>query len=137
MIANFGEDFLPGVYRTTGGLAALVLLALLGTLDWRLIAGFILGVGISVGLLRVLEWSVRTAFRPEATGRQRAAAAGITGAKYLLVGFVFWFCLTRKLVDPRSLFGGLLLPQLVIFLQAVGQVIAERGRSSGCVPTNE
>jgi len=120
------EQFLPGVYRTTSWLAGVVLLVLLQTLSARIIGGFVVGVLLSVGMLRALQWAVQTAFRTEATRSQRLRAAGLTVTKYGLLGFVFWVVLGHGLVNPWALWGGLALPQAVIFLHVVSLLLIER-----------
>ena len=124
---NLEENFLPGVYRTTSWVLALALLALLQTMDWRLIVGFLLGAGLGVGLLKALEWSVRTSFRREATRREKGIVFAVSVGKYLAVGFLFWLTLSRNSVNIYSLFAGFQIPQAVVFLQAVGQTALTLG----------
>jgi hypothetical protein len=124
---NLDDSFLPGVYRTTSWVSALVLLTLLQTMDWRLVVGFVLGAGLGVGLLKALEWSVRTAFRPEATRREKGIVLAVSVGKYAAVGLLFWLTLSRNSVNIYSLFAGFLVPQAVVFLQAVGQTALTLG----------
>lgn len=120
------EQFLPGVYRTTTWLSGLILLVLLQTLSVPLIAGFVVGVLISVGMLRALQWAVQTAFRPDATRRQRFGALALTLGKYGALGIIFWFVLGRRLINPGVLWVGLALPQAVIFLHMVSLLLIGR-----------
>lgn len=123
------DRFVSGVFRTTSWVFAVALLAVLGTRDFRVILGFVLGVGIGVGLLWVLRWSVRTAFRPDASTGERVLVGLVTLLKYAVVGFAFWLALSRHLLSPWGVLGGFLLPQSVIFLQAVALLVL--GRKEG------
>jgi hypothetical protein len=128
------ENFLQRVYRTTLGLAALIEVFLLLTLRVNWILSFAVGVGIGLGVLRVLEWSI-----PRLTGahgtKAGVLAAGVLLGKYIPIGLVIYLLLRWNLLAPAVLVGGLMLPYTVIVLKVAALVWLEnREEGTGTPP---
>jgi hypothetical protein len=128
------EDFLRRVYRRTLEWAGLieVLLLFTGRVPW--ILSFAVGVGIGLGVVRALEWSV-----PRLTGAQGVRAGIGAGAvlvgKYLPIGLVIFLLLRGNLLAPGALVAGLSLPYAVMVLKiAVLVWLQNRKEGSGPPP---
>lgn len=133
MWPGLDENFLRRVYCTSLELAALIEVLLLFTGRGPWILSFAVGVGIGLGVLRALEWSI-----PRLTGAQgtRAglAAGGVLVGKYIPIGLIVFLLFRWNLLAPGALVGGLSLPYAVIVLKVVALVWQQKRKEAGPPP---
>lgn len=125
-LPGLGVDFIHRVYRTS-----IVVGLLVGALLWERFKmaaglGWLLGVGLSLAVLRSAEWSVRRFLRPEeqSVGRMMAVTAAKMATVFLLLILTFVGA-TRGWVNPVAMAAGFPLPGLVLGLKLIGQKLVE------------
>lgn len=130
MPVSIDPQFLKRVYRTTTWVAAILLLFLLTTAKWKIVAGFVVGVCLALGLLKSHEVLVPILVAPrktEAQGKRKGLpVVGLLILKYAGVGALLWGIFTHQWISPGAFFGGFVLVQAVIFLKVVGLLMMQR-----------
>lgn len=125
MSNEIDEGFIRRVFITSGYVWAFGLLASWSMSGWRAAFGWTVGSALSVGLLRAIEWFVRSAIRP---GHKAARK------QLLIVAIIHWPALVAVLAGglwlARGNFpyivafcAGLVLTQLIIVLKVVGMLV--------------
>jgi hypothetical protein len=118
--------FLKRVYRTS---MAVWLFSLLWCWAFRSLTGAVgvtLGFGISLGSLMLLERLVTVLFTPETAGRSNRVMRKLLAValvKYAVIGLILWVTLRFGWANPIGIIVGVGLPQVVIFLKALGKAI--------------
>lgn len=119
-------DFFRRVYRTT-----LLILALLTAIVWGELGpasalGLLLGAGVSLGALALLEWSVRRHLR---SGTKSAAALmGVSIGKLFGITAVLvlaMFAAQRGWISLLWVLPGVALPHTVVVLKLIGRKLTE------------
>lgn len=119
------EGFIRRVYITSGYVWAFGLLASWSVSGWRAALGWTVGSGLSIGLLRAIEWFVRSAVR---------AGHKPVRKQLLIVAIIHWPVLVGVLAGGLWLARGdfpyivaycvgLALTQLIIVLKVVGMLV--------------
>ena len=122
-LPNVDLDFFRRVYRTTLLLLILVAAIVGANFGARAALGLLLGTGISLGALAMLEWSVR---RHVVHGGTKAAAAllGASIAKLFGITIILvaaLFAAQRGWISLFWVLPGVALPHLVIGLKLLGR----------------
>jgi hypothetical protein len=120
-------DFIHRVYRTSLLLMLLLGLFIFDGAGLPGLLGWLVGAILGLSLLLVLEWSVRYFLTPER--RSLTPLILISGFKLLMAGGILILAFLGALqgwVNLFWLFGGFVLPQLVIVLKIAGQILIEK-----------
>lgn len=126
-IPGLDLDFFRRVYRTT-----LLLLVLLTVTVWAQVGpasaiGLMVGCGVSLGALAILEWSVRRHLRP---GKKSAAMLlGASVGKLFGITLILVLALyaaQRGWISLLWLVPGVALPHAVVILKLAGRKLTER-----------
>jgi len=138
-------NFIRRVYRTSAWVGAVVLLYLLSSRNWKIIAGFACGVIVALALLKSHEILVpRLLSACSGKKREWALTLGLVIIKYAALVAAFWALFAHNLVSAPAFFGGIVLVQSVIFLKVVGLVMVgklnvtqTKADSRGCQCTSD
>ncbi|MGI6294771.1 MAG: hypothetical protein ACOX3G_01660 [Armatimonadota bacterium] len=125
MSNGIDEGFIRRVYITSGYVWTFGLLASWSVSGWRAALGWTVGSALSVGLLRAIEWFVRSAIRPGHKGARK---------QLLIVAIIHWPVLVAVLAGGLWLAQGnfpyivafcvgLVLTQIIIVLKVVGMLV--------------
>ena len=119
MPLGIDEYFLRRVYRTAIPLALFAAFGIWIYGGGGAALSFLIGSGVSLGLLRMLEYAVR---RYLVLGRSRARPMLLIVmlVKVPALGVLFYFLLSAEWLNLIGLVVGLGLAQLIIVLKAVG-----------------
>ncbi len=127
MPATIDAQFVGRIYRTTTWVAAVVLLALVSTGDWKIMVGFLCGVGVALALLKSHEILVpRFLGASHAKGKKWAFTLALVILKYVALFAILWALFAHEVGNLRAFFGGVVLVQWVIFLKVIGILVMEK-----------
>src|SRR5688500_16196976 len=123
-------DFIHRVYRTT-----LIVALLAGALVWErfglaALLGWLLGVALSLGILRSAELSVRTFLKPDQQSVRPmvASSLGKTAVVFVLILLAFLGA-ERGWINLIALAAGFPLPGLILALKLIGHMAVEASKA--------
>jgi hypothetical protein len=123
------KDFPRRVFKTSMVLSALITLLLFMLGQWPITLGFMIGAAISLLFFKILWWTVDQIFKR--SGKKALyLALKIFLIKFPLLGILLYYLFLNVDINPFALVGGIAVIQAVMFLKALGVVIANSTRKS-------
>lgn len=116
--------FLKRVYRMSGFTGLGVAWALAMSRAYPQALGFALGVAMGLASIWLLEITVKALVQPHTLVIAQAGVMLVGFLKYILIAACFFFLVHVSWFSLGSLAAGLVLPQGVIFLKALGGFVA-------------
>lgn len=119
------EGFIRRTYRTSAWVLALVLLYMLGLGAFRVAWSYAAGALLGLGVLRAYEWIVQ---RMAAPGRKPPTwlIVKLTVVKLPALALLLYLVVNSGWFHLGAFAAGVVLPQGVMFLKALGLVLVQR-----------
>lgn len=128
MRTQIDEAFIGRVYKTSAYIWAFGLAVCLICGQYYAAIGWTIGAGVSVGIMRSLEWVVRRSFVPGNNGA-RAELAKVSIVKLLIIAAILSVIIIaggRSFALVAGFCAGLILTQAVIVLKVLGMLVSGR-----------
>jgi|GEM_PF-597688 hypothetical protein len=123
------KDFPRRVFKTSMVLSALITLLLFLYGQWSITLGFMIGAAISILFFKILWWTVDQIFKR--SGKKALYfSLKIFIVKFPLLGILLYYLFLNVDINPFALVSGIAVLQAVMFLKAIGVVIANSTRKS-------
>jgi hypothetical protein len=122
------EDFIGRVYKTSTlvGLIFVGIFLVAGAFEKAI--GLAIGVVVALIALWALEVSVKALTHNDVRQRSLAKVFVVSSLKYVGLGVLFYYLARADWISIGSFAGGIMIPQGVIFLKALGDWLTEGAR---------
>lgn len=127
------DDFIGRVYKTSAlvGLIFVGIFLVAGAFEKAI--GLAIGVVVALAALWALEVSVKALTHNDVHQRSLAKVFAVSFLKYVGLGVLLYYLVRTEGVSLGAFAGGIMIPQGVIFLKALGDWLTEGAREGNLV----
>ncbi len=127
------EDFIGRVYKTSALVGLILGGIFLAVGAFEKAIGLVIGVAVALIALWALEVSVKALTHNDVHQRSLAKVFVVSALKYVGLGVLLYYLVRADWVSIGSFAGGIMIPQGVIFLKALGDWLTEGKREGNLI----